>query len=71
MPLYEYKCGSCTQVFEAYKRLSDDASAEQCPACGEKAERLGVSVVSARTGGAASPGGSTACGGGSRRSPFS
>ncbi len=70
MPLYEYKCESCSRVFAAYKRLSDDASAERCPACGEKAERLGISVISARTGGPGAPG-AAKCGGGSRRSPFS
>ncbi len=69
MPLYEYRCGSCSRVFEAYKRLSDDASAERCPACGEKAVKLGVSLVGARTGGSGAPGGAR-CGGGSRRSPF-
>ena len=70
MPLYEYKCGSCSKVFEAYKRLTDAASGERCPVCGGKAVRLGISVVNARTGGSGSPGGATSCGGGSRRSPF-
>ncbi len=71
MPLYEYRCGSCSLVFEAYKRLSDDASAERCPACGEKAAKLGISLVGATTGGSGGPGGGTSCGGGGRRSPFS
>ena len=71
MPLYEYKCETCSRVFEVYKRLADDTSASPCPVCGEKADKVGVSLVSARTGGAGSPGGSATCGGGSRRSPFS
>ena len=71
MPLYEYKCGSCSRVFEAYKRLSDDASAERCPACGEEGVRMGISLVSAKPGGSGLPGGGASCGGGSRRSPFS
>ena len=71
MPLYEYRCGSCSKVFEAYKRLADAASAERCPVCGDKAARLGISVVNAKSGGSGSPGGATSCGGGSRRSPFS
>ncbi len=71
MPLYEYKCAACSRVFEAYKRLSDDSSAERCPACGAKAVRLGISLVSGKAGGSGSPGAGTSCGGGSRRSPFS
>lgn len=69
MPLYEYRCGSCAKVFEAYKRPSDDASAERCPVCGEKSARMGISLVSARPGGSGSPG-AASCGGGTRRSPF-
>ena len=69
MPLYEYRCGSCSRVFEAYKRLSDDVSAERCPACGEKALKVGISLFGAKTGGSAGHGG-PACGGGARRSPF-
>ncbi len=71
MPLYEYRCSSCAQVFEAYKRLSDDSTGERCPACGGKAVRLGISLVSAKTGGTGAPGAGRSCGGGSRRSPFS
>ena len=70
MPLYEYRCGSCSRVFEAYKRLSEEESAERCPACGEKAARTGLSVISARTGRPGAAGGGTSCGG-SKRSPFS
>lgn len=70
MPLYEYRCGSCSRVFEAYKRPSDDASEERCPACGGESARAGVSLVSARTGSSGAPGGGKSCGGGSRRSPF-
>ena len=71
MPLFEYKCGACSQVFEAYKRLSDDASAERCPACGGKAVKVSVSLFGAKTGGSGAPGGGATCGSGSRRSPFS
>ncbi|MGE5189904.1 MAG: FmdB family zinc ribbon protein [Gemmatimonadota bacterium] len=71
MPLYEYRCESCLRVFEAYKRPSDDASAENCPACGGRAARMGISLFSAKSGGSGAAGGRTSCGGGSRRSPFS
>lgn len=70
MPLYEYKCRSCARVFESYRRLSDEKTIETCPACGGTAERLGISLVSAKgPGSGGSPTGS--CGSGSRRSPFS
>ncbi len=71
MPLYEYKCGACSQVFEAYTRLSDEVKKAACPVCGGVAEKIGVSLF-----GTAGPGdrprsGGSTCGGGSRRSPFS
>lgn len=68
MPLYEYRCRSCSKVFEAYKRLSEDKGAEPCPVCGEESARVGISLFSAK-GSGASPGGSS-CGSRSRRSPF-
>ena len=71
MPLYEYRCGSCARVFEAYKRLSDEPSAERCPACGKESARMGISLVSSKPGGSGAPGCGASCGGGSRRSPFS
>lgn len=70
MPLYEYRCESCRKVFEAYKRLSDDAK-EACPACGGSSSRVGISLFSTRGSGSASVSGGSSCGGGSRRRPFS
>ena len=70
MPLYEYRCESCRKVFEAYKRLSDEAK-EACPACGGSSSRLAISLFGARGSGSASGSGGSSCGGGSRRSPFS
>jgi putative FmdB family regulatory protein len=70
MPLYEYRCGACRRIFEAYTRPSDDGKSARCPACGGVSEKVGISLFStAGSGGRAKPGGST-CGGGSRRSPF-
>jgi len=68
MPLYEYKCEQCGQQFESYRRLSDAGKEEQCPACGGGAEKMGLSLFSAK--GSSSKGGSS-CGGPSHRSPFS
>ena len=68
MPLYDYNCGKCKSVFEAYRRSGEDASIEVCPACGERASKVGVSVISGCSPKTASP---SACGSGGRRSPFS
>ncbi len=69
MPLYEYRCESCRRVFEAYKRLSDEAE-EACPSCGERSSRVGISLFRAGSGSSGSSPGGTSCGSGSRRSPF-
>ncbi len=50
MPIYEYKCVKCGKVFEAYKRITEEKQHENCPFCGEKANKLGISLFSARTG---------------------
>jgi len=67
MPLYEYECRTCKSVFEAYRRQGEDASNEMCPACGERAGKVGVSRVSGCAPMTASP---STCGSGGRRSPF-
>jgi putative FmdB family regulatory protein len=67
MPLYEYRCGKCGRQFESYRRLADVRKDETCPACGGRAEKLGISLFTPK--GGVAPGGSS-CGGGPRRSPF-
>lgn len=67
MPLYEYRCGKCGNVFEAYRRLSEETGEETCPSCGGSASRLGISRVTA---GGSSPAKGSACGPGGKRSPF-
>jgi putative FmdB family regulatory protein len=39
MPLYEYKCGSCGEVFEVRQKFADEPLVEH-PGCGGKVERL-------------------------------
>jgi putative FmdB family regulatory protein len=70
MPLYEYRCGACSRIFESYTRLSEEGKRPACPACGGNSEKVGISLFSAvgATGGTRP--GNPACGGGSRRSPF-
>ncbi|MBE7558198.1 zinc ribbon domain-containing protein [bacterium] len=41
MPIYEYRCGRCSRVFEALIRKPSDESEEVCPHCGgHEKERL-------------------------------
>lgn len=68
MPLYEYQCGECGKKFESYQRLSEVKDEQECPACGGRSQKMGISLSSSVK--PASTGGSS-CGGGSRRSPFS
>ncbi len=70
MPLYEYRCGSCSKVFESYMRLSEGNRNTACPVCGGAAEKLGFSLFRTKGSGEGSKPGGSSCGGGSRRSPF-
>ncbi|MDR1684894.1 MAG: zinc ribbon domain-containing protein [Desulfovibrio sp.] len=41
MPIYEYRCGSCGQLFEEWTRQVDDGTGERsCPLCRGKARRI-------------------------------
>jgi putative FmdB family regulatory protein len=39
MPIYEYKCGACAEVFEYSQRMADDPKTV-CESCGGALERL-------------------------------
>ncbi len=39
MPIYEYRCSACDQVFEALQRVSD-AALDTCRRCGGPARRI-------------------------------
>ena len=39
MPLYEYWCKSCEDIFEELKLLSDTGGVK-CPECGKDSERI-------------------------------
>jgi putative FmdB family regulatory protein len=56
MPIYEYKCQSCGQVFEHFARTLSD-TAERCPECGATKPKKQYSTFNARAGSQ----GSTAC----------
>ena len=57
MPIYEYRCAACGQVFERLVRMGA-AETPPCPACGWAEARRLVSAI-ARTGGDCGPSGST------------
>ncbi len=39
MPIYEYQCSKCGEIFEALQKISD-APLTKCKWCGAKVERL-------------------------------
>ncbi|MDO8461231.1 MAG: zinc ribbon domain-containing protein [Deltaproteobacteria bacterium] len=39
MPIYEYKCSKCSQVFEIFHKITEK-KAQKCARCGSRLERL-------------------------------
>ncbi len=39
MPIYEYKCAKCSEIFEAFQKIHDNPL-NDCKFCGGKVERL-------------------------------
>ena len=59
MPLYEYQCSSCGEVFDKLVRFSEADKLPTCPKCGEKNTRKKISagaVIGASSGGSGSSG---------------
>ncbi len=46
MPIYEYKCTGCGNVFDGYKKMSEDKEEEICPTCGGNALKVRISLFS-------------------------
>jgi putative FmdB family regulatory protein len=40
MPIYEYRCDACDNVFEEWRSHADDIMEEPCPRCGKTSHRL-------------------------------
>ncbi|MDR2051668.1 MAG: zinc ribbon domain-containing protein [Deltaproteobacteria bacterium] len=40
MPIYEYRCKECHQVFEEWFKNADDDESPVCPVCDGPAERI-------------------------------
>ena len=71
MPVYEYRCPDCTNLFEKLVSFSDAARDVNCPTCGAQASKLlstfaaiGVAGGSAARAEAAPMGGGGGCCGG-------
>lgn len=64
MPIYEYTCSRCKEVFEAYKSVSEDKKRERCPHCDGEGVKRGFSIFSTKFSGS----GSGSCG--PKGSPF-
>jgi putative FmdB family regulatory protein len=49
MPLYEYKCETCDNIFDSYVSKATSCSEDQgckCPACSSLAKRVEISTTS-------------------------
>ncbi|MDR2502813.1 MAG: zinc ribbon domain-containing protein, partial [Deltaproteobacteria bacterium] len=40
MPIYEYRCKECHQVFEEWTRHADEVETPRCPVCDSPSERI-------------------------------
>jgi putative FmdB family regulatory protein len=40
MPIYEYACANCRNVFEKWLKISESAESAPCPQCGSQGQRI-------------------------------
>ena len=75
MPIYEYRCPTCADLFEKRVSMSDESRQADCPSCGGRATKLlstfaaigmggGSNVVAENCASPAGPMGGGCCGGG-------
>lgn len=50
MPLHEYRCRKCEEVFEELIRRDDDEATLACPRCGAKKPKRLMSAAAVSTG---------------------
>jgi putative FmdB family regulatory protein len=58
MPIYEYQCPKCGQIFDKLMRFSEADKLPDCPHCGEKETRKMITagaVIGASTGSSPTP----------------
>jgi putative FmdB family regulatory protein len=60
MPIYEFKCGSCGEVFEEFFTPGESDAAIQCPKCESGEVKKLLSACSAQVSGGTSTGGACA-----------
>jgi putative FmdB family regulatory protein len=51
MPIYEYRCESCSEKFELLTRFAERDTAQACPACESTKTRVMVSSFAVAGGG--------------------
>ena len=55
MPIYEYRCRKCGEVFERIQKVEEGGASLHCPSCGgEKPEKVLSSFSSSKGSGAPS-----------------
>lgn len=50
MPLFEYQCRDCSQVFEVFTQRRELSAVPKCPTCGQKNVERVLSAFSGTTG---------------------
>ncbi len=45
MPLYEYRCRSCSETYDEYRAISERDNKGPCPKCGSKDTARGVASL--------------------------
>jgi putative FmdB family regulatory protein len=48
MPVYEFKCSDCGQVFEVMGKYEEREKAHTCPGCGSEKVTQAISLFSAK-----------------------
>lgn len=55
MPIYEYRCRKCKEVFEKIQKVNDGGDSLKCPYCGGKKPEKILSSFSSSKGSDSSP----------------
>lgn len=66
VPMYEYRCPDCEQVFEELIRNRADEESVACPSCDSTDVKRLLSAFAVSSGGGTSSGFGSSCGGSSR-----
>ncbi|MBN1613723.1 MAG: zinc ribbon domain-containing protein [Deltaproteobacteria bacterium] len=61
MPIYEFECSKCKNVFEALFTSRDDKVKVACPVCNSKRTKKLMSTFGGKFGNASSGGGCNTC----------